>query len=148
MFLSTTRNVFCNALITSKKLVATDYLFSSTYLFLGCLWHCRSNKNTWLLGGLVRKNLSYCILDWYETLAKLFQACELYIICVKDWVFWVSQKHKSSNMRDWHSLHLPFTECKKHGLDAKQSLPECIYNPITAIRFSIMFTFQLDNTKR
>ena len=33
LFLSATRNVFCNALITSKKVVATDYLFSSTYLF-------------------------------------------------------------------------------------------------------------------
>ena len=27
-------------------------------------------------------------------------------------------------------------------------VPECIYNPITAIGFSAMFTFQLDNTKR
>ena len=29
-----------------------------------------------------------------------------------------------------------------------QSLPERIYNPITAMGFSPMFTFQLDNTKR
>ena len=28
------------------------------------------------------------------------------------------------------------------------SLPECIYYPITAMGFSAMFTFQLDNTKR
>ena len=27
-------------------------------------------------------------------------------------------------------------------------LPERIYNPITAMGFSAMFTFQLDNTKR
>ena len=27
-------------------------------------------------------------------------------------------------------------------------VPECIYNPITAMGFSAMFTFQLDNTKR
>ena len=26
--------------------------------------------------------------------------------------------------------------------------PECIYNPIMAMGFSAMFTFQLDNTKR
>ena len=29
-----------------------------------------------------------------------------------------------------------------------KSMPECIYNPITAMGFSSMFTFQLDNTKR
>ena len=29
-----------------------------------------------------------------------------------------------------------------------QDLPERIYNPITAMGFSVMFTFQLDNTKR
>ena len=28
------------------------------------------------------------------------------------------------------------------------NLPERIYNPITAMGFSAMFTFQLDNTKR
>ena len=28
------------------------------------------------------------------------------------------------------------------------SMPERIYNPITAMGFSAMFTFQLDNTKR
>ena len=28
------------------------------------------------------------------------------------------------------------------------SKPESIYNPIMAMRFSAMFTFQLDNTKR
>ena len=28
-----------------------------------------------------------------------------------------------------------------------KSLPEGIYNPITAMGFSAMFTFQLDNTK-
>ena len=27
-------------------------------------------------------------------------------------------------------------------------MPERIYNPITAMGFSAMFTFQLDNTKR
>ena len=30
----------------------------------------------------------------------------------------------------------------------EQSLLERIYNPITAMGFSAMFTFQLDNTKR
>jgi hypothetical protein len=30
----------------------------------------------------------------------------------------------------------------------KDLLPECVYNPITAMGFSAMFTFQLDNTKR
>ena len=30
----------------------------------------------------------------------------------------------------------------------KGIIPERIYNPITAIGFSAMFTFQLDNTKR
>jgi hypothetical protein len=30
----------------------------------------------------------------------------------------------------------------------KEFLPERIYNPITAMGFSAMFTFQLDNTKR
>ena len=30
----------------------------------------------------------------------------------------------------------------------KLRLPERIYNPITAMGFSAMFTFQLDNTKR
>ena len=29
-----------------------------------------------------------------------------------------------------------------------ETLPERIYNPITAMGFSAMFTFQLDNTKR
>ena len=29
-----------------------------------------------------------------------------------------------------------------------ESMPERIYNPITAMGFSAMFTFQLDNTKR
>ena len=29
-----------------------------------------------------------------------------------------------------------------------ESMPECIYNPIMAMGFSAMFTFQLDNTKR
>jgi hypothetical protein len=28
------------------------------------------------------------------------------------------------------------------------TMPERIYNPITAMGFSAMFTFQLDNTKR
>ena len=28
------------------------------------------------------------------------------------------------------------------------SLPERIYNPITAMGFWVLFTFQLDNTKR
>jgi hypothetical protein len=28
------------------------------------------------------------------------------------------------------------------------ALPERIYNPITSMGFSAMFTFQLDNTKR
>ena len=27
-------------------------------------------------------------------------------------------------------------------------MTECIYSPITAMGFSAMFTFQLDNTKR
>ena len=27
-------------------------------------------------------------------------------------------------------------------------VPDCIYNPITAMGFSAMFTHQLDNTKR
>ena len=30
---------------------------------------------------------------------------------------------------------------------SKQALPERIYNPIKAMMFSAMFTFQLDNTK-
>ena len=30
----------------------------------------------------------------------------------------------------------------------RQSMPERIYNPITAMGFSAMFTFQLDNAKR
>ena len=30
----------------------------------------------------------------------------------------------------------------------QKTLPERIYNPITAMGFSAMFTFQLDNTKR
>jgi hypothetical protein len=30
----------------------------------------------------------------------------------------------------------------------QQSRLECIYNPITAMGFSAMFTFQLDNIKR
>ena len=29
-----------------------------------------------------------------------------------------------------------------------QLMLECIYNPITTIEFLVMFTFQLDNTKR
>ena len=32
--------------------------------------------------------------------------------------------------------------------EPKYLLPERIYNPITAMGFSAMFTFQLDNTKR
>ena len=31
---------------------------------------------------------------------------------------------------------------------SRLSMPERIYNPITAMGFSAMFTFQLDNTKR
>ena len=30
----------------------------------------------------------------------------------------------------------------------KMTMPKRIYNPITAIGFSVMFSFQLDNTKR
>ena len=33
-------------------------------------------------------------------------------------------------------------------LKLKVAKPEPIYNPITAMGFSAMFTFQLDNTKR
>ena len=32
--------------------------------------------------------------------------------------------------------------------NASDIMPERIYNPITAMGFSAMFTFQLDNTKR
>ena len=32
--------------------------------------------------------------------------------------------------------------------EGRISMPERIYNPITAMGFSAMFTFQLDNTKR
>jgi hypothetical protein len=39
-------------------------------------------------------------------------------------------------------------EEKKIKYDFIQALPERIYNPITAMGFSAMFTFQLDNTKR
>ena len=35
-----------------------------------------------------------------------------------------------------------------HFLDIIVSWPERIYNPIMAMGFSAMFTFQLDNTKR
>ena len=42
------------------------------------------------------------------------------------------------------------THVWKKYLDQLQSppMPERIYNPITAMGFSAMFTFQLDNTKR
>ena len=36
------------------------------------------------------------------------------------------------------------TESRKH-LNSKRMLLKCIYNPITAMGFSAMFIFQLDN---
>ena len=33
-------------------------------------------------------------------------------------------------------------------IDGGMLLPECIYNPITLMKFSALFTFELGNTKR
>ena len=41
----------------------------------------------------------------------------------------------------------PCHVCQDHIMYEK-TLPELIYNPITAMWFSAMFTFQQDNTKR
>jgi hypothetical protein len=56
----------------------------------------------------------------------------------KKWPFWVQNfevlLQKLTNFRD-------ISGCQ-------WTLPERIYNPITAMGFSAMFTFQLNNTKR
>ena len=39
-------------------------------------------------------------------------------------------------------------DVNKKGYEGRTTLLERIYNPITAMGFSAMFTFQLDNTKR
>jgi hypothetical protein len=46
----------------------------------------------------------------------------------------------------------PLTDCSSQGLHHEfysgKTKPERIYNPITAMKFLAMFTFQRDNTKR
>ena len=53
---------------------------------------------------------------------------------------------------DWLYSHLYWTDTGKTkfiiGLVYGLLMPERIYNPITAMGFLTMFTFQLDNTKR
>ena len=39
-------------------------------------------------------------------------------------------------------------QTESRDLEVVYVLPEHIYNPITVMGFSAMFTFQLDNTKR
>jgi hypothetical protein len=46
-------------------------------------------------------------------------------------------------------IHKNAQNCKfSNENDLEEAWPECTYNPITAMGFSAMFTFQLDNTKR
>ena len=47
-----------------------------------------------------------------------------------------------------HKLRLGVNVIKFELNEFNASMPERIYNPITAMGFSAMFTFQLDNTKR
>ena len=71
-------------------------------------------------------------------------------------LFW-KQTFKTHNFPSkihlfWHKLHwtlqvwVPYCIYTDYG--HKKAKPERIYNPITAMGFSAMFTFQLDNTKR
>jgi hypothetical protein len=46
-----------------------------------------------------------------------------------------------------HMLISDLNKVEKTAKIHKEILPECIYNPITAMGFSTMFTFQLDKTK-
>ena len=76
---------------------------------------------------------------------------------------WYNHIGMKSSLK-WH-FQSYILQCKKAGLsckwywlldtrlflqlaNAKPIIPKRIYNPITAMGFSAMFTFQLDNTKR
>ena len=94
----------------------------NTYLLIGreCFWF----KNYVICAKMWPLLLYFCLLNWRLNLT-------------------MHKVNSSQNVQSAESLSGSFSK-----LTCLEPMSELIYNPITAMGFSAMFTFQLDNTKR
>ena len=108
------------------------------------------NKNTTILSSA--KLASFVILSVLTTSHPLYILIAILMILLKEsYVIEVTKNKITEASSDFF-----FSHCHKYLMNQsqswigqqQQSLPECIYNPITAMGFSALFTFQLDNTKK
>ena len=108
------------------------------------------NKNTTILSSA--KLASFVILSVLTTSHPLYILIAILMILLKEsYVIEVTKNKITEASSDFF-----FSHCHKYLMNQsqswigqqQQSLPECIYNPITAMGFSTMFTFRLDNTKK
>ena len=105
---------------------------------------------------VIHPTLTKCMGNTYLLIGRECFWFKNYVICAKMWPLllyfchlnWrlnltMHKVNSSQNVQSAESLSGSFSK-----LTFLEPMAELIYNPITAMEFSAMFTFQLDNTKR
>ena len=69
-------------------------------------------------------------------------------ICLQVRMWWHGRQLSCTDCRRKHANTLGHLSCKQNVWCGQTTVPKCINNPITAMEFLAIFTFQMDSIKR